>query len=157
MAMKIRGLAISACALGWLSACAVNAPPPRQGLIPAPDGGTAGYQHGPEGSRFVVGQSPRRTVQHGYLKQTGDQGTLAINQGNGSVFGVPNAQANSLRLPPFGASPQDHDAFVKDYLLKLGLPADQVENVHGMTLLEANGRSDETTRTAPRITAYYSV
>jgi hypothetical protein len=26
-----------------------------------------------------------------------------------------------------------------------------------MTLLEANGRSDETTRTIPRITAYYSV
>lgn len=157
--MKIRALAIPVPVLLCLAACAaVNAPPPPpQGLIPAAAGGTAGYQHGPEGSLFAVGQHARRAVQYGYLKQTGDEGTLAISQGNGSVFGVPNARASSLRVPPFGASPQDHDAFVKNYFVKLGLPADHVAEVRGMTLLEANGRSDETTRTIPRITAYYSV
>jgi hypothetical protein len=133
-------------------------PPPRQGLIPAGGGGAAGYQHGgAEGAKFAVGQNSRRGLQYGYLKQTGDEGTLAIRQSNGSVFGVPSARAAALKLPPYGNSPQDHDRYVRDYFVRLGLPADQVQSVRTMTLLEASGRTDETTRTIPRVTAYYSV
>jgi len=181
--MKTRALAISVPALLSLAACATMnvPPPPRQGLIPAGDGGAAGYQHGIDGSRFVVGQNTRRLVQYGYLlmlaeygdtsprgrkrhcilrasvKLTGDEGTVAISRGNGSTFGVPHARASTLRMPPFGASPQEHDAFVRDYFVKLGLPADQVDEVRCMTLLEANGRSDETAQAIPRVTAYYSI
>src|SRR5229473_2227747 len=100
MAMKTRALAISVPALLSLAACATMnvPPPPRQGLIPAGDGGAAGYQHGTDGSRFVVGQNTRRLVQYGYLKLTGDEGTVAISRGNGSTFGVPHARASTLRM-----------------------------------------------------------
>lgn len=56
---------------------------------------------------------------------------------------VCSAHAESLQLPPFGKSSDDHDSFVKDYFLKLGSPADQVGSVRGMTLLEAQGPAAE--------------
>jgi hypothetical protein len=46
---------------------------------------------------------------------------------------------------------------VRDYFVRLGVPAEQVASVRTMTMLEASGRSDETKRTVPRIRAYYSV
>src|SRR5438093_2764433 len=55
----------------WMTGCvAINAPPmPKQGIIPAPSGGAAGYQHGVEGSRFVLGDHARRDFKYGYLKR----------------------------------------------------------------------------------------
>lgn len=143
-----------------LGACrAIDVPPaPQAGPIAADAGGAVGYQHGGVGvSKFVVGDQATRTLSNGYIKQTGGQGTLAIRQTNGSVFAVPNAHADSLKLPPYGGSPQDHDRFVQAYFVGLGLPAAQIKRVHAMTLLEAAGRSDESSRTIPRVTAYYSV
>ena len=127
-----------------------------QGAIPAPDGGVAGYQHGPEHSQFAIGDHPKRMEQYGYLKSVGDQGTLATNLANGSTFAVPSAHAPSLRLPPYGGSSDDHDAFVKNYFVKLGLPAVQVGSVRGMTLLDVQGRTENASRTIPRITAYFT-
>ena len=158
--MNTRALAVAATILLYVGGCAnvEVSPTPRQGPIPEAGGGVPGYQHGgAEGTKFAIGQNSRRSSQYGYLKQTGDEGTLAIRQSNGSVFGVPNARAASLKLPPYGNSPQDHDRYVRDYFVRLGLPADQVQAVRTMTLLEASGRTDETTRTIPRATAYYSV
>jgi hypothetical protein len=156
--MKISAITAAA-ALAFLGACA-NLPvpaPPRQGLTADPTGGPPGYQHGGAGGKFVLGATVRDRLEYGYIKKSGDQGTLAIRQANGSSFGIPDANATGLRLGPYGSTPQDHDKFVRDYFVGLGLPVDQVMAVRGMTLLEASGKSDETSRPMPRITAYYSV
>ncbi len=140
-----------------VAGCASNPvpPAPRQGRIPPADGGAAGYQHGTEGSLFSIGGNAGRVAENGYLKQVGDQGALAIDASNGSAFGVPDADAPGLRSPPYGASPADHDAFVKRYFVGLGIPAEQVGGIRPMTLLEASGTGDEKSR--PRVVAYYSV
>jgi hypothetical protein len=130
----------------------------RQGTIIAPDkNGLNGYQHGIDGSLLSVGAHVKRVVQHGYFKVIGDEGVLAIRMTNGSAFGIPNANARSLRSTYYGALPKDHDAFVKAYFIRLGIPTDQVAAVRTMTMLEASGRSDETTRTKPVVSAYYTV
>ena len=141
-----------------LTACNARAPQdwPAQGTIAAPAEGAAGYQHGPEHTRFVVGDHARQESKYGYLKSVGDQGTLATNHANGSTFAVPSAHAESLGLPPYGKSPEEHDAYVKEYFLKLGLPADQLAGVRGMTLVEAHGPAREVGRTPGQVTAYYS-
>jgi hypothetical protein len=147
---------VSAVALGvlvCLGGCAtVDLPqPPRPGAIAAPAGGADGYQHGFEGSRFVVGDAARRSVQYGYLKQRGDSGTIAIKMSNGSAFGVPNAgrEYASSSSSRYAGSPDDHNAQVKGYFLTLGLPASQVADVRAMTLLQADGQIGETSPAAP--------
>jgi len=153
---------ISALALGvlvCLGGCAtVDTPqPPRPGTIAAPAGGADGYQHGFEGSRFVVGDAARRSVQYGYIKQRGDSGTIAIKMSNGSAFGVPNAGSEYASSSRYAGSPDDHNAQVKGYFLALGLPASQVADVRAMTLLQADGQIGESSPAAPRILGYYSV
>jgi hypothetical protein len=143
-----------------LAGCqSIDVPPePPPGPISTDAQGASGYQHGGVGvSKFAVGDDAKRTLALGYLKLSGDEGTLAIRQTNGSVFAVPNAHAQSLQLPPYGGSPQDHDRFVKAYFVALGLPAAQVKRVHAMTLVEASGRTDEAGSATPRVSAYYSV
>jgi len=127
-----------------------------QGTIPASGGGAPGYQHGPQHTRFVIGDHPKVESKYSYLKISGRQGTVAVDSANGSTFAIPSRDAASLKLPPFGNSSDDHDSFVKDYFLKLGLPRDQVAKVHGMTMLEAHGPAAEAGRKAPHTVAYYS-
>jgi hypothetical protein len=128
---------------------------PAQGTIAAPAGGAAGYQHGVTRSGFIQNASSS-TEQHGYVKSTSKEGTLAANRQDGSTFAIPSAHAENLRLPPYGNSVEEHDAFVKNYFLERGLPADQIGGVRGMTMLEATGAVG-TTPVVPRIIAYYTV
>jgi hypothetical protein len=130
---------------------------PAQGAIAPEPGGVGGYQHGPQHSQFVAGAHSRIKEQYGFLKRVGDQGTFAVSRANGATFAIPKAGAASLRLAPYGASAEAHDAFVKDYFLKLGVPADQVGSVRTMTLVEATGAATQETHAMPRIVAYYSV
>lgn len=157
--MNITSTAILVSALLAVTGCAsVNVPaPPKQGPISEESGGLAGYQHGAENTKFLLGANARWSAQSGYLKDTGEIGTVAIRESNGSVFGVPNAHAVSVNKAPYGRSPQDHDTYVRGYFVALGLPVDQIESVQAMTLLEADGRSDESVRSVPRVTAYFSV
>jgi hypothetical protein len=157
--MRIPASALALGALIGLSGCAtVDLPqPPRPGTIAAPAGGADGYQHGFEGSRFVVGDAARRSVQYGYLKQRGDSGTIAIKVSNGSAFGVPNAGSEYAASSRYAGSPDDHNAQVKSYFLALGLPPGQVADVRAMTLLQADGQLGEAAPAAPRILGYYSV
>ncbi len=141
-----------------LTAC-VSSPPREwrtQGTIPAPAGGAAGYQHGPEHTHVVVGEHRKTAERYGYLRMVGDQGTLATNIANGSTFAAAAPGSSAVSLPPFGNGYEDHDKFVKDYFEKLGLPAEQVASVRAMTMVEAHGPSTEVGRAVPRITAYYS-
>jgi hypothetical protein len=132
-------------------------PPPARGPIGAPAGGAAGYQHGSEGSKFVLGGATSRIAEHGYSKLVGPQGTLAVDLRNGSVFARPRSTADALARAPFGGSPAAHDRFVQDYFAGLGLPRDQVLAIRGMTMLDGSGRSADAVKPKLRLTAYYSV
>src|SRR5262249_23962514 len=129
---------------------------PTQGTISAPAGGGAGYQHGPDHTQVVVGGHRKIAERYGYLRMVGEQGAVATNIANGSTVAAAAPNSSSASLPPFGTGYQDHDKFVKEYFLKLGVPTDQVGSVRAMTMLEAHGPSSEVARTIPRITAYYS-
>jgi len=141
-----------------LTACVSSAPREwrPQGTIPAPAGGAAGYQHGPEHTRVVVGDHRKTSERYGYLRVVGDQGTLATNIANGSTFAAAAPSSSAVGLPPIGNGYEDHDKFVKDYFVKLGLPAEQVASVRAMTMVEAHGPSAEVGRTVPQFAAYYS-
>jgi hypothetical protein len=142
-----------------LGGCAADTriPDPPSGTIEVTDGGARGYQHGADRSKFAVGVGAHRVNEHGYLKLTGADGTIARDQLNGSVFSVPKARAPGQRLTPYGDSPAAHNRFVLDYFRANGLPADQIGRVQGRMLLEATGRSDEQERAVPHVTGYYSV
>jgi hypothetical protein len=158
--MKLKAFVLGtlvAAVFGAGCATSVRVPDPPSGVIATAAGGAPGYQHGADRSHFSVGARGHRLVEHGYLKHVGDEGTLAIDQINGSAYGVPNANARPQSLAPFGKSAADHDAFVRDYFTKNGIPADQIGGVKGRTLLEATGRSDEKERPIPKVTGYYTV
>ena len=150
--MRIPVSALAVGVLVCLGGCAtVDLPqPPRPGTIAAPAGGADGYQHGFEGSRFVVGDAARRSVQYGYLKQRGDSGTIAIKMSNGSAFGVPNAGTEYASSSRYAGTPDSHNAQVRGYFLALGLPASQVADVRAMTLLQADGQIGEASRSRAR-------
>jgi len=141
-----------------LTGCISSAPTEwrTQGTIPAPPGGAAGYQHGPEHTKVVLGDHRKTVARYGYLKAVGDHGTLATNIATGGTFAAAAPSSSGAHLPPFGTEYGDHDRFVKDYFVKLGLPVEQVASVHAMTMLEAQGPSTEVGKTIPQITAYYS-
>jgi len=142
-----------------LSGCAsLHAPaPPVSGPIEPPSGGIAGYQHGTDRSRFMVGDNPHDVAELGYIKRVGSEGTLSVLASNGSVTGIPNAQGRALQLPPYGTTQQDHDRFVRDYFERSGIPATQIKAIRTATLLEASGSSDDVSTGRPKVTAYYSV
>jgi hypothetical protein len=155
MKLTIVILATALCAGGC--ATPVRIPDPPSGVIAAADGGVPGYQHGNDRSHFSSGARTRRVIEHGYSKLVGDEGTLAIDQINGSAYGVPKANSQSQKLAPYGKSAADHDAFVREYFSKNGIPADQIGAAQGRTLLEVTGRSDEQERPTPKVTGYYTV
>ncbi len=142
----------------WLSGCATSArvPDPPSGVV-ASEGGIAGYQHGVDRSLYSVGAHAHRKSEHGYTKVLGDEGTLAIDQVNGSTYGVPTATAQVQKRGPYGKTPADHDAFVRAYFVKCGIPVEQIGASQGRTLIEVTGRSDEQERTVPKVTGYYTV
>lgn len=135
----------------------VRVPDRQSGVIAATDGGVIGYQHGADRSNFAVGAHAHRTLEHGYLKHVGSEGTFAIDRVNGSAYGVPKASAHSQHLGPYGKSPNDHNAFVRAYFVKSGIPVEQIGAVKGRTLLEATGTADEKERATPKVTGYYTV
>ncbi len=156
--MDIRAVTLLVASLSLVGCASVDvAPAPRQGTIPATSGGASGYQHGGRGSLFVLGEHVKRVSEYGYLKEVGDEGALAIKASNGSAFCIPNANVSSLESGPYGGSPEDHDRFVRDYFIRIGVPTEQIGRVRTMTLLEVSGRSDEATKPKPEIKAYYSV
>ena len=141
-----------------LTACVSSAPREwrTQGMIPAPTGGAPGYQHGPQHTRVVVGDHRKTSERYGYLIMAGDQGTMSTNIADGSTFAAAAPSSAGMLLPRFAGSYEDHDRFVKDYFVTLGLPSEQVGSVRTMTMLEAHGRSEDVGRTIPQVTAYYS-
>ena len=149
-------LALSASLLAGCSSV-TSLPAPTPGTIVDRSGGLNGYQHGFEGSALALGGHPKRVAQYGYLKQVGDEGTEAIRLSNGSTFGVPNASAPALHSRPYGTTPEDHDRFVKDYFVHLGVPTAQIARVRTLTLLSAHGSTQDFATAKPVVAAYYSV
>ena len=154
--LRITILLFTAVALAACGSTQTSRTPPV-GPIAASAGGVAGYQHGFSGSRLDLGGSVRRVEEHGYMREVGREATLAVNLKNGSAFGVPNADSRSQRSGPYRASPEAHEAFVRDYFVGLGLPAEQILRVRTLTQLEVQGRVDESRPVPPVISAYYSV
>jgi hypothetical protein len=140
-----------------LGGCATVRPAPKSGVVDSPSGGPKGYQHGADRSRFAFGGGGRAVEELGFIKRVGAEGTLAVLASNGTVLGIPNADASSLKVPPFGDTPEAHDAEVRRYFVQSGIPEEQIRNVRTATLLEATGGGDERSKVTPKVTAYYSI
>src|ERR1700760_1905620 len=125
-----------------LSGCAmqVKTHEPSPGVITAAAGGADGYQHGADRSGFSVGAGRHRTNDHGYFKVTGTEGTIAVDETNGSAYAVPKARSDAQRRPPFGQTPAEHDRFVLDYFKKSGVPLEQIGSVSSRVLVGGPGR-----------------
>jgi len=155
--MKVRVLLVTAISLCLVACSRRSAPqPPQRGPIITSPGGATGYQHGLEGSRFALGDHVRRTAELRFNKYVGNEGTFGIDITNGSVLALPKANAKSLQLPPYGHTSQEHDTFVKDYFVSLGIPPDQIASVHTAMMLEAHGTTGDAKSPQPKIVAYYS-
>jgi hypothetical protein len=118
--------------------------------------GVPGYQHLFAQSLFKPGDGPRTISDAGFSKIVGSTGVFGVDQINGAVWAIPNADAPSAKRPPYTGSGTDHDARVKTYFVNAGLPADQIAAVQTHAMMQ--GGMDELGRRIPdSLVAYYSV
>jgi hypothetical protein len=87
------------------------------------------FQLSADGSRFATGIVVRTDHLFEFDRVVGTDGVLAFGK-HGVTLGVPNADAASVKAPPFRGSGAEHTSKVKDYFLGAGLPSSQLGEEH---------------------------
>ena len=72
----------------------------------------------------------RSYVESGFQKVSGPRGVFALNPTTGFSMAQPTAEVVQA-FKPLGSSAEEHHARVREYFVKAGLPADQIESVQG--------------------------
>lgn len=160
------GTAVKGCILSAVlavclaSACAMTESRrvPPAGIIVAPPGGAAGYQHGLERSRFVVGDSRGDVREYGLIKVVGSEGSFAVDEANGTVIAVPNARsAAQQRGVWYTRGSQSHNDDVRAYFMAAGIPQDQIASVDATTSLYGAGGEADRSSLQPKIAGWQSI
>jgi len=117
-----------------------------------------GYVHRQEVSKFQVGGNVTHYTEFGLRKTDGSEGVFAVNVNNGSVQALSNAGSPGVVEEPLFATLQQHNDYVKNYFISLGLPADQIKDVQGTVMGEERGMLDEVENTGqPYNIKFYSI
>lgn len=131
---------------------------PSAGPIAAEPSGAAGYQHGLERSKFIVGGDRRVVNEFGFLKVVGSEGSFAVDATNGAVIAIPNARATEARKEVWytqGAS--QHNEQVVAYFIAAGIPKDQIGAVDATTSLYSAGGEGGAPVPEPKIAGWQTV
>lgn len=118
--------------------------------------GRPGYQHVADRSAFRAGNNSFLLSEQGYSKVVGDQGVFAVDETNGSAMAIPNGDASSLNLAPYGSTSAEHGARVRSYFVSAGIPESQVAFVQPNVMVGGAENPAEEQTTAPRVIAWYS-
>ena len=152
------------CLLGLfvaLSACAVtdSRKVPPAGLVEADPGGAAGFQHGIERSRFVLGANARSINEFGFSKLVGSEGTFAVSNANGAVVALQHARsAEQQKQVWYSGGHEEHSKAVLAYFIEAGIPRDQIASIDALTSASISGATDGgPTRAESRIRGWQSV
>lgn len=132
--------ALFAFVLGTIAGCSEV---PGEPESRAPQGATASslseYRHLFARSRFAIGPTTTEKAELGIAKVVGEWGVFGTNQQTGMVLASPNADAPPVGREPLGGGPAAHNAAVKDYFVKAGLPEAEVSGVAIHTKASAGG------------------
>jgi hypothetical protein len=86
-----------------------------------------GFAHTLATTAFSVGATSAQRDEFGMHKVIGDQGVFATRK-TGLTTALANADAQVRQAPPFPDA-MSHDAKVRDYFVKAGIPTDQIASV----------------------------
>jgi len=111
-----------------------------EGAPPSPSAAAgAKYEHKMENSNFRLGTGERVEVQGVSERFVGDSGSFMVDTVTGATLAVRNP-SQSGRLPrPLTQDPTEHSGIVQDYLLKAGVPANEVSGTHVTTTMGGGG------------------
>ncbi|HKE59695.1 MAG TPA: hypothetical protein VKB46_23455 [Pyrinomonadaceae bacterium] len=132
--------------------------PPASGAIASDPGGTAGYQHGLDRSKFTVGANRHEVSEFGFVKVVGSEGTFAVDANNGLAVAITNAnspRAKSTRW--YTGDSTQHNQIVKDYFVGAGIPKEQVGGVHATMSLSTSANGEQLPRPQPGVGGYQSI
>jgi hypothetical protein len=125
-----------------------SSPPPAeqiqaaiQSASPLPSAGAAAYQHTLAHSSFAIGSGATAKDEFGMHKIIGDQGVFAT-RASGMVTALTNANSAARQGTPIGDNASHNDA-VRQYFVKAGLPADQIEAVQDFEVVSVPASSSE--------------
>lgn len=142
------------------SGCAhrVASKAPVSGVIEAPSGGSVGYQHGVDRSRFIVGANRRTVSEYGFAKVVGSEGAFAVDVKNGAVIALPNASSPEQRKPVwYTGSADEHNRQVFAYFVACGIPKEQIASVSATTFLSASNGEASADGRSPKIAGWQSI
>jgi hypothetical protein len=131
--------------------------PAAQATARAPRAMRAGYVHTVEHSRFDVGAAPSERLEFGMHKVVGRQGVFATRP-TGLTLALSNADAATRQKGPLAGGADAHDAAVRDYFVRAGLPLDQVAGVSPYAVVSVEGANPANPAeglTAPPTGRYY--
>lgn len=103
-------------------------------------------------------QNVKETTTLGNLRiSRSDSGVFTVNERNGAVRSIPNADAPTSKLPPFGDSHEAHNERAVDYFTSAGMPAEQIGTVQALPLVGNSDADGAKPSQSPQLLARYSV
>ncbi|SRR6266540_21096 len=132
----------AAMGLGSLG-CSAHVPEPTENN-PAPTAGVAQideYRHTIAKSRFRVGQNSTWVTEGHSRKVSGSDGVFVEDSSNGHVMAILNAHSTARSVPSFGATLAEHNAEVRSYFVRSGLPEREIDRVDGSVVTSGTGRA----------------
>jgi hypothetical protein len=158
-AMK-RALSFLALCLVAYSGCSKKGAyhPPRSGTIEAEPGGVAGYQHGIDRSKFVVGAGRQEKNEFGFTKVVGSEGTFAVDVQNGLAVALLNAHSQLGQVEIwYTKGPEEHNQVVMEYFAGAGIPRNQIAGVHATMSLTGSPNGEQMPRPQPNVAGFQSI
>jgi hypothetical protein len=155
-----RALSFLALCLVALSGCSKRGAyhPPHSGTIEAEPGGVAGYQHGIDRSKFVVGAGRQEKNEFGFTKVVGSEGTFAVDVHNGLAVALPNARSQLGQVEIwYTKGPEEHNQAVMEYFAGAGIPRNQIAGVHATMSLTGSANGEQTPKLQPNVAGFQSI
>jgi hypothetical protein len=119
-----------------------NAEPasPSAPTVPSTKPLVAGYSHDLLRSSFDLGSNRRRNQVGFLLREEGEFGVFALNQANGAAFASTSTNSPLAHIKYHGDA-KSHNETARQYFLKAGIPADQIEGIQANALMSGHGDS----------------
>jgi hypothetical protein len=115
------------------------------------------FDHQLERSLFDPGANVHHVINVAYDRAVGDKGVFMVDRITGAILAVPNAPGATPKPPiaqpaadaavavqdrfprPLTENAEEHNAAVKDYFLKAGIPAAEIAGTHVTTTMAGGG------------------
>jgi hypothetical protein len=153
-------------------AIAQPANPPPSDQVKASAG--VRYDHKLERSLFDPGANLHHVTNGAYDRAVGDKGVFMADRMTGAILAVPNAPGAAPKPPadpvaadatveirdrfprPLTEKAEEHNAAVKDYFLKAGIPAAEIAGTHVTTTMAGGGAVKDGVQISRSVLLWYT-